>query len=201
MKKSTITIIILAIAAVAVAGLAYTQLTKSEPGSRRSVSNINQNVNVYDKPNPYWTVDSESWQTFVNKEYGYQIDVPPGWDTRVGPDSKQVCIGNCEGMKTYSLRISIEDNPQKYSSKDFVHWDKQYYDKEYPVVVGDGYEAYEFYNVWGGDESNEIIFLAKDDIVIRFSFSIARENTNLDNPIENNALVHEALKTFKFIEN
>src|SRR3989338_5305088 len=109
MKKSTITIIILAIAAVAVAGLAYTQLTKSEPGSRRSVSNINQNVNVYDKPNPYWTVDSENWQTFTNKEYGYQIDVPPVWEVMPPQQNNRYVYINKKGERAqFPLIILIE---------------------------------------------------------------------------------------------
>jgi len=171
--------------------------------------NVNQNTNAepYDSLNTFWEIDEENWKTFVNEKYGYQIDIPPCWDVRFSLDSegnimdyKQICVGSCEGRKIYSLIINISENPDKYSSKEFIHWGEGYYDKEFEVIVGDSYKAYEFYGVWAGDQGEEVIFLTKDDIAIQFSFPIARENPNLDNPIENNQLVHQALETFRFIE-
>src|SRR3989344_6899618 len=183
---------------------------------KKSINNTNKSVNQnaslninepIEKPNPYWEIDYENWETFTNEQYGYQIDVPPGWDVRFSLDSerkimnyKQICIGGCEGRKIYSLVINILDNPNKHSSKEFIRWGEGYYEKEYETIIGDNYKAYEFYNVWAGDQGDERIFLAKGSIVVEFSFPIAKENPNLDNPIENNQLIYQALKTFKFIE-
>ncbi len=181
----------------------------------------NINVNPIDTPNPYWIIDDENWKTFTNEEYSYQIDVPPGWEVRFSLNSegeiidyRQVCIGGCEGMKIYSLSVNILDNPNRYSSKEFVSsLRREYeeyckkkacgswrYNKEYETIIGEGYNAYELYNVFAYDQSEEQIFLAKGNTVIKFSFPIAKENPNLDNPIENNQLVHQALKTFQFID-
>ncbi len=197
-------ILALVIFALVIAGgaLAYLKLKPQPEQNQNTNQPVDQNTNAepVDVPNPYWTIDYENWQTFKNEEYNYQIDIPPGWEVKPPQQENRYVYINKKGEKAqFPLVITIQDNPNKYSSKEFVHWGKGYYDKEYEVIIGDSYKAYEFYNVWAGDQHEEIIYLAKDDIVIQFSFPIARENPNLDNPIENNQLVHQALKTFKFI--
>lgn len=181
------------------------------------VVNQNQSINTepVDTPNPYWTIDYKNWKTFINEEYGYQIDVPPGWEVEPPQREYSYIYINKKGEKAqFPLVITIQENSNKYSSKEFISNLRQEYeeycqkkpcgswryDKEYDIIIGDGYKACELYNVFAYDQSDERIYLAKDDIVIQFSFPVAKENPNLDNPIENNALVHQALKTFKFIE-
>jgi len=163
--------------------------------------NKNTNTDPVDAPNTYWEIDNENWKTFINEKYGYQIDIPPGWEVNISQREYSYVYINKKGQEAqFPFLITIEDNSDRHSSKEFVHWGKGYYDKEFEVIIGDSYRAYEFYNVWAGDQGEEVIFLTKDNIAIQFSFPIAKENLNLDNPIENNKLVHQALKTFRFIE-
>jgi len=194
-KKLIVFTLLAGLSLVAVACLKKPTVNTNQPG--------NQNINTgpSDTLNTRWEIDEEHWKIFTNEKYRYQIDIPPGWEVKVPQREYTYVYINKKGQDAqFPFLITIEDNPDELSSKDFAHWGKGYYDKEFEAIIGDSYTAYELYNVWAGDEGDERIYLAKGDIVILFSFPIAKENPNLDNPIENNQLVHQALKTFRFIE-
>jgi len=204
LKLTILTLLILALGTVVSACVKKSLINTNKSVNQNASLNINEPI---EKPNPYWEIDYENWETFTNEQYGYQIDVPPGWDVRFSLDSERKITDynyiyiNKKGEKAqFPFIITVAKNPNRYSSKEFAKWGEGYYEKEYETIIGDNYKAYEFYNVWAGDQGDERIFLAKGSIVVEFSFPIAKENPNLDNPIENNQLIYQALKTFKFIE-
>jgi hypothetical protein len=71
------------------------------------------------------------------------------------------------------------------------------YDSEKSVVVG-GYEGYELYGVFEGDQSAESIYIPGNNVVLRFDFPTPEPNGNLSFPAANNRVAHQILQTLVF---
>ena len=159
--------------------------------------------------------ETANWKTYRNEEYGYEIKYPKDWE--YGTDKEQpniLWLGHpLSGKQTFSLIIIVYDNPDKLTSKQWVEKLLQEnrekvekkeaapitYREEKEVTIA-GLPAYELYGVFAYDQSEEQIYLAKENYVYRFSFPVAEENLNLSNPIENNRIIHQMLSTFKFLK-
>lgn len=155
-------------------------------------------------------VDTKDWKTYVNEEYGFEFKYPKGWEV-LQRNKGMVQIGNpLSGLRVFHLSVSIEDNPNQLSAKSYAeNFVKNRlaeierdgvgvvrYDQEFETKVG-AFNAYEFKNYFNFDQHSERIYVTQNTHAFVFEFPVAEENPNLNKPIENNAVSHQILSTFK----
>jgi len=165
--------------------------------------------------------DTSAWKTYANSRYGFQFKYPPGWGlstSGLANDSPFVAVGiPMGGIKSYAMDVFISPNPHHDNAKQFVAAmlketqaadeaaDKNgeapdhapQYDSEKSVVVG-GYEGYELYGVFEGDQSAESIYVPGNRVVLQFDFPTPEPNGNLSFPAKNNRVAHQILQTLVF---
>ncbi len=164
--------------------------------------------------------DTSSWQTYRNENLGIEFKYPIQFSVEYVADSnvnKQIIqVRDYEAMISHD--IEILENPSRLTSKQYVEKILEDARKEYEGNEGKipkpyllSYKekreltitdlpAYELYGVFAYDRNEELIYLAKDDLVYFFSFPVAEENPNLPNAIEINKITKQILSTLRFIE-
>ena len=71
--------------------------------------------------------------------------------------------------------------------------------REGEVMVGSLY-GYELYDLWGLDVVREYIVVTNSKYIFEFYFPTSEKNEFIPNPARDNAIAHQILSTFKFIE-
>jgi len=167
-------------------------------------------------------VDTSSWETYRNAQFGFSVEYPPNWQVFTGglaaAGSPFVALGNpLSGTSTYTMYIYIEQNPQSLSSAAYVH---QVLDADRaqdaanaktgpaPTVTPqfrsnylttvNGLSAYELFDVFEFDHNAERVYVANGTTALRFDFPVADANPNLSSPANNNAVAHMILGTLEF---
>ena len=165
-------------------------------------------------------INISNWQTYRNENLGIEFKYPIQFSVEYVADSnvnKQIIqIRDYEAMVSHD--IEILENPSRLTSKQYVEKILEDARKEYEGNEGKmpkpyllGYKekreltiaslpAYELYGVFAYDQNEELVYLAKDNLVYFFNFPVAEENPNLPNAIEINKIAHQILSTFRFIE-
>jgi hypothetical protein len=159
------------------------------------------------------TSETGSFVKFANEKYGYTISHPADWNFELagetaGDEYATVVFGNpITGQKIYTMTITVRENPNGYTSKEWAEKvsDNTYaegpetmtYESAKDTKVG-GQDAYMLYGVFSFDRSDEVIYVAHDKYVYEISFPIAAENPNLADPVANNEVVYKMLETFTF---
>jgi hypothetical protein len=166
------------------------------------------------------TTGGISWLVYANSEFGFSFAHPPTWQKSndvLSIANPHISFGNpLSGIATYSIRISIEDDPRNLSAADFVakllsdlaaqdasnsaqapapHVTPQFA-KQYALNVG-GYPAYELDDVFESDHQAEQIYVEQNKKMIVFDFPSATANPNIANAAGNNAIAHKILDTLK----
>jgi hypothetical protein len=163
-------------------------------------------------------VDTSSWKTYRNEKYGFEFTYPENWQLSVSGLEQTypyIGLGNpIEGLQWFYVRISILPNPERMNAESFaknvMKGSHEDFEKSgigvdlskvenYPVLINDNM-GYTFPSVFEYDQRSEHIFFANNTNIYQIVFPIAQENPNLSQPIENNAIVHKILSTFKFVE-
>ncbi len=168
--------------------------------------------------------DVAGWETYSNNAYGFSVEYPPGWTlntTGLNSTPPFVLIGNpISGLKTYALRIVLENNTSSLSSGEYVHdvlaVDRAedaanaahgpapqitpQFQKGEILSVGtqQQYEAYELYGVFEFDHNAEQIYVAHGSFALAFDFPVEEENPNISLPVANNQIAHEIVNTLIF---
>jgi hypothetical protein len=163
------------------------------------------------------------WQTYQNSDFNFSIQYPSDWQVSsagLAGANPFIAIGDpLDGTSTYSVQIFIEDNPSQLDSGEYVHellasdrvqdaanasaaggptpLSTPQYEKSFLLNTG-AYPAYELSNVFEFDHNAEQIYVAHDNIALRFDFPIAQENPNINLPVAHNAIAHEIVQTLKF---
>jgi hypothetical protein len=164
-------------------------------------------------------VDTSSWSTYQNAQFGFSLQYPPGWQVFTGglaANDPFVALGNpLNGTTTYVMDIFIEQNPQSLSSGEYVHQlllaDRAQdaanaktgpapsvtpqFRSSY-LTTANGNSAYELYDVFEFDHNAEQIYVANGTLALHFDFPMPDANPNLASPTNNNAIAHMILGTF-----
>jgi len=156
------------------------------------------------------TDETANWQIYQNYDYNFQMKYSADWSVNIPPEVKDRInfIAPSPQEKIFDFEIRVEANPEKLSAKDFVQQMLKQNEKEeinrisyktgQELVVA-GFSAYELNEVFVFNQNQEWIYVANGDYVYRFAFSVAEENSNLQDPISNNEVSHLMLSTFAFM--
>lgn len=168
----------------------------------------NQNQKPVDLPAQ--AGETANWQTYLNYDYNFQIKYPKDWSVNILPEVKDRInfIAPALEKKIFDFEIRVQTNPEKLSAKDFV---QQMLQKNKLEQVGRisyktsrelnvaEFSAYELNEVFVYDQNQTWIYVSTNDYVYRFTFPVAEENPNLQDPINNNKISHLMLSTFAFM--
>ena len=190
----------------------YSQMPEKYKTAKPSPTFTPKSTPTSQTPSAQASISTASWQTYNNEKYHFQIQYPAQWRYYAEGNNALIVFGPIQTKNNYPLYIKIHENPDKLSSKQWVEnmlaqAKKDYESKARPNMIN--YEsqkeltlaslaAYELYEVFDFDTSNEQIYVAKDTNVFEFEFPVAKDNPNWDDPIKNNSIVHEMLDTLKF---
>ncbi|MEK7540728.1 MAG: hypothetical protein AAB529_00590 [Patescibacteria group bacterium] len=195
--------IVILIAVLAISGfMAYNYFYSTQNKEQVISYQANQNKTPVD--------ETADWQTYSNYDYGFQTKHPADWSVNILPEVKDRInfIAPAPQTKIFDFEIRVQANPEKLSAKDFV---QQMLQKNTLEDIGrisyktsqeltiSGFSAYELNEVFVYDQNQEWIYVATNDYIYRFSFPIAEENPNLQDPINNNKISHLMLSTFIFM--
>jgi hypothetical protein len=163
------------------------------------------------------------WVPYRNTTYGFSLFYPPNWQvvtSTLESDPPAVLFGNpATGTTTYTLRLSIEKNPDQLSSSAYVAQmlaDVKARD-EAAAAIGpapqtgvmfasatafsvDSDQAYELNNVFEFDHQGEQIYFSHGSETLLFDFPTFDQNPNIANPAANNAIAHQIFGTLTFIK-
>jgi hypothetical protein len=166
-------------------------------------------------------VDMSGWQTYTNSQYGFSVNYPPSWQASFDASNDSVVtittLAPANGTSSYGLTILIENNTSSLSSGEYGHsWlatdaaqdasDSVHgpapqvapkFSRSFLLSV-DSYQAYELYDVFAYDESDEDIYVAHGTTTLDFFFPMAEHNPNFYDPVENNAVAHQIVNTLTF---
>lgn len=155
-------------------------------------------------------IDTSNWKTYVNSQYGFEIEYPKDWILYEGGSHDPVFSLSApkQGTQDYTLMDLIRTKPKNLSLKEYVSQTVDNsnkgevggisYKKEFSTIIGNDIPAYELYNVFDYDQSSEYIYILKNGLIHRFSFPIPDDNPNILNPKQNNDIAHQILSTLKF---
>ena len=145
------------------------------------------------------------WKTYKNDEYGFEVKYPKSWWVEERTNIITF-LGPSSGPSNFALDISVESNPNKLSSKDFV------LQKLKEPEMGSGFDEFtpaevKLFNNGkeleiGGlaafqlEENNYThIYLARNSNIMKFYFPDTEKNiTELEDP----EAVNTVISTFKF---
>ncbi len=166
-------------------------------------------------------VDTSSWQTYRNTQFGFSIQYPSNWriyTVGLAASTPFIILGNpLNGTTTYAMDIFIEQNPQSLSSAGYVHQllaaartqdaanakigpaptVAPQFKSNYLTAVN-GHPAYELFDVFEFDHNAERIYVANGTIALRFDSPVADANPNIASPANNNAIAHMIMGTLTF---
>ena len=166
-------------------------------------------------------IDTSSWSSYQNAQFGFSLQYPPGWQVFTGglaANDPFVAVGNpLNGTTTYVMDIFIEQNPQSLSSVDYVHQlliaDRAedaanakagpaptvtpQFRSNYLTTVN-GTPAYELFDVFEFDHNAEQIYVANGTLALEFDFPVSDANPNIAAPANNNAIAHMIVGTLVF---
>lgn len=212
MKKKQKNTVLLVVAAIIVIAAVSWVLIKWPVSTWRGILDDHSFENV---------VVPTGWQSYVNSQYGFSLSYPGNWQVNTNQlqnDVPAVLFGDpIEGTSTYVLRVSIAKNDNSLSSDGYVADMLARAKAEDVANAKNGpapqisvafanatafavneNQGYELDNVFEFDHNAEQVYMAHDKEVLVFDFPVADQNPNISSSTENNAMVHEILKTVRF---
>ena len=184
-------------------------------------SAIGQVAALQQENNASSAIDTSAWPMYRNAEYGFSIQYPPNWQlftNGLSASTPFIELGNpLNGTTTYTMEVSIEQDPQSLSLGEYVHQllntDRAQdaanaktgpaptitpqFKSNYLTTVN-GNQAYELFDVFEFDHNAERLYVANDTTVLHFDFPVADANPNIASPANNNAIAHMIMGTLEF---
>ena len=161
-------------------------------------------------------LDTSDWQTYRNEEFGFEIDYK-SFNSKVcrkpstNDDEPTFCLidENNEIIPYSDFRISVLQNPEELSAKEFVEdrkeialslnqpWHSGSNMTEQEIQVNN-YDAYLYNNVFGGDCGEKKYYIVYKNKAVVISFTGA--TPNYDNMKYNLGIFDQMLSSFKFTD-
>jgi len=211
LSQITAIIILLLIIGIIVVGGYY--LLDNKNKKINTLYNVNKPINI------------SNWQIYKNEEYKFSAKYPSDWKQETTPrfykENKLPGFGGIiiykeqtsQGLR-YGLSISLEENPQSLSAKQWVEKiiednKMSYMKNEAPYLLDykstsevkiNGYFGYAIFGLNDLEGRVDRLYLSRENKIFVFTYPIAEVNPNYFDPIENNKIALEILTTFKFIK-